>query len=533
MSARFLSLASLLFACGETALVDPDADLRAALRIVRATRLSLEGDPHDYVFARLAGDAALRLPVTLSLSTPAGRIAAPTENVRWAPCGAQACAWLTTAPSGEFELIAERPELDFSDRRALEDLALGPYSLDAGAIESNSRAGGVLGDPASEWLIDQDAPELGREWEVIASEGPCNEIPGPSDDGWSLAPPSFSIIVSFDAEGLACVSLRPRLPRASRAILWRTISASAVAARYDATFTPPVTAEPILYATLFDLELPQRCSNVVTSVQRAVARVAAQISQRDAAHPKVIDLGTFDIGTPGELCRQSNAPFDDRAVARTILARLAQELEPSRRGQVVLIYVNNLDLSPSFEKVLSMNFLASRLEGLSTDPGPPVAEHDRPEVDAHVVAIAEPSPAQAIGGELTVAFGSTEDPSFEPAILAGFGTFWPFRTSTHDPSIVIPLRTSPERPISYFTVCQSESFIEPVGDPAGLVFRALPELGPAFRTSVPDQIGIPNHSFVATTVRLTWEGCEAFCDRPVQGRPDGPAWLEGLACSLE
>ncbi|MBI2373272.1 MAG: hypothetical protein HYV07_04670 [Deltaproteobacteria bacterium] len=522
-------------ACGQTSLVDPDADVRGGLRLLSASTLLGSGETHGLVYASFVGDEALTRPIVVSVGSSDGRVVIPRDRTSVARCGREsACALAIVDASLEVaELYVEDPELAFIDHAPATPVTVGGLEVVARAVDGSRRVEAVVVDPVSEWLVDRGAGALTRSYEALTARSSCGATPAPDDPSWVRGFSPISVSADF-TDGLACLHLRPSDPPGNASIVSRTVLASADVRSYVEAFAPPIIAEPLAFAVLLDLDLASeaRCVEAKSSIESALFRAATAISSADPRHPAIVELGHYDLSSPEAPCRQQPELLGGRAISNAILDRLFAGA-PDPTIPIVVVYVNNLDLGLSFGKSLAISELVQRLRGVPAAEGLVEPDARRLPRDVHLVALAEPTAAESIAPELAIPLGSTEDPSFLPTIRGGLAELWPLVTAVHDPLAPIPLDGSGELKPELFAVCPAASAVVSAFGRLvnGFVFEPDPDLGPAIAIDFQSPRGVPDARFLPPFVSITWEACFGRCDRAAEGATTPGSWSGGQACS--
>ncbi len=526
-------------ACGDTILIDPDADWKASLVLREARRFTIPGDARDYVFVRIP---TRRRPedLRLSLLGAEGRFELASESVIWTDCASGSCgAW--TGPGGlpagldRIELASAR--LVHVHARSLSVEALGPYGASLVPIAANRRLEITIDDPirrvlASPELVPDEDPEVPprfvdpfpRAFDAWLGAGGCGPEPAPDDEAWTALPAAAAELeLRFEPgpDASTCVAIRPRAPGSGPAVLRSRVRPAAVLEGFERLYAPPVVRGPVVWRTLFDYEIPtaERCEAAQRFVEATIAE-AADAATEGAAATERLGLPPVQIAVrEGVRCRQTeDRSFDANAVADEIEAELQQRFGPEREAHVVLVFASNLDLPLPDALRSAVRRTASRLAG-------------REGRRVSLVVIGPESVGASLDASARIEVGAIEEPEFRAAIVEALLEHWPHRTELHAASTVVPLGDA-EAVARYagFRVCDASHEVEPLGTPlGGGAFAPGPD-GPALRVALPVQRLVPSADFRPSVVRVRWQGCAERCDRPPPRAPEGTPWWGGGGC---
>jgi hypothetical protein len=547
---RAAGILFLAFGCGKVVFVDPDADLEAKLQFGVVERLIVDGDPRVYFHVRIASREAIDR-VELSVSSPAGVFALPTAGAHRQACGrGETCLSVALGPGipdDADEIALAVPSIGHRAVAPIVVRRLERHAVHAEAKDQNTRASITVVDPirrlyadAEEVIdIDEDGNETVREtlllfprtFDVLVHRGPCRGDVEPNDTGWratSNSPFDTDIELSEGDDPLACAQIRPALPEHGAPVAFTTVSPRAEVVSFRHTYSPPVESSPLVYLPFFDLELPnaERCMEAENLIQDTLAEAATRIAQREEEGAEILGLPPVQIAEKdGVPCRQTNDRFfSPDAVSAAAVAALAEEFGPDRRVRILIVYAQNLEIGLS--PLLDQNF--NDLVAGFAYPGSPY--------QTFIFSIAPDAVLGTLEVSRQVAWLATEEPSFRETITTVLSEIWPFRSSIHTPTTVVPLLPSSEiARFSYYRICSSRPYdVRAVGTPAsnsdGRV-RVVPPEGPGFQApSLMPQTLVERSSFIIDNLVVEWQGCERLCDRPAPGGDPRVPWLDTPDC---
>jgi hypothetical protein len=531
-------LLSITTGCAQVAFVDPDADLKAQLVIEEAQRLTVTDDPRVYFFVRIRGRAGEDL-IRLSASGPDGAFALPLDDALRQDCGVgQRCLSITLPPgipSGLTALTLEAPAIGHRDTTQIEERNLNAYQLVAEPLAGNEQVRLQINDPIraafpnTELVDGERQVELfPRKFETIWRPGPCGDPFDATADTWKEAaalPVTLSATFSEDEDPSVCLGVRPNAPDGGDTVATRTVGARAVITTFDHTYVPPTESSPLVYLTVFNLELPSeaRCTEAQAQVSAAIRDAAIDIAASLEGAP-VLELSPLDLADlDGEPCRQ----YDEPSLAADILfdrirADVETEYGPTRQVRAVIVYVTNLRIE--MPEGLSQDFAQLRNQFDLSDT-----------MRDFVVAIAPMEAHEGLDTDETLPWLATEEPTFRTSIRSLLATSWPFKTMIHSQNTIVPLTGEDDATrFQYYRVCQaSVGALFPLGEPLPDANALIPPpSGPAYRVDLPGQTLEPAIDYTSPIIALRWQGCEALCDRPPPSALPGndTAWLLQEGC---
>lgn len=503
--------------------VDPDAALKARLRVLSARRFAVDGDPRTYLRVVVGARAGLKTARLRARTESGDRALLPLGGQTRAPCRTDATCFEIVAgpgllPPATDAVELEVPALGHRSSGPLTQARLGPYAIEAEAIEANETLRvRMTRDPIAERLADEPAegaPPFARGFEAAVAPGPCGAAargPWREVEGFPA-----DVDAALDAGGRGCVAVRPRRPPGGPAVALRTVRARALVQRFRHVYQPPEVAAPLVWLVLFDLELPSpsRCRRAQEALRDAVDRIAREIAAEERRPPPALGLSPVEIAVDdGVPCRQPEGrSFDPEAVAR----RAAQELEaaslPASEVRLLLIYATNLAArSPGVVNVLVDLEDALAARGLG---------------GSYLVAVGPEIAVTGVGAEGRIPWVSTLEPAFADALFEVLGRAWPFRSVGLGERAVVPLTdASSARAIEAFRICDASADVEPLGARVGTRAYRPVDGAPAYRVRLPPQRLVESAAFERPIVEVTWESCRGLCDRPAPGRPRSSTWL--------
>ncbi len=526
--------------------VDPDAELKAGLKITSAHRFVVEDDPRAYFHVRIGTRQGIDL-ISLSVSNVTGVHRLSLEDAHHQFCGdVETCIslFLPPGPPLDAERIAlEAPSIGHRHEQGLNVERLGGYALEGAAIDDNRRVSVTLDDPIRSFLGGTDvAREYDEDGELIAERvielfprtfdhvltlGACSGPESAAHPGWKPSSNNPFVATSSFSAGLdpeTCASVRPSLPRGGAGVAALTIRARAVIERFSHAYAPASEISPLVAIPLFDLEIPneERCSAAQNLVRAAVLDAATEIAADEMNGAEVFLLESVQLATKdGLLCKQADdRTFDALNVADDIRTAITERFGPERRVRVVLIYASNLNLEVPFSLGLSLQLL--RTELMSSAP-------DRSQV---TVAIAPDRPALSVSPDRSMPWLASEEPAFRTGIKQLLQSMWPFKTMLHNAETLVPLIEEEARGrYAAFRICSSSHLVQAAGTkhPESNVFYTGPE-GPGYRVDLPPQILVESASFDLPLVTVEWEGCVELCDHTAPKGVDNTPWERTEAC---
>lgn len=518
----------VLGACGDVTFIDPDAPLKAQLRVESAVRYAVERDPRTYLRVEVPARRGLEGARLLAVGPGDVAFALPLEGQRIAPCRAASTCFELVLGDGVLDGAERvRLEVDRLDHRAegrLVEERLPPYAVDAEPIAENTRAQILLArDPIGARLASEAAVfglvPFERTFEVNLTPGACGPTSGATFATLSRFP--AEVEARFDESQLACVALRPALPPEGPVVATRTLAARAVARRFQHTYDPPVVPAPLVALLLFDLEIPNpsRCLRTEEDLEATVTELALSIAESDGRGAQVVALPPVELADAGGArCRQRQGPsLSPASLAASVLEALDRAVGLGTPTRILIVYANNLAIeSPGLASALPLFREALAAEGVGT----------------YLLAIAPETTPAGLGADDRLPWVSTLEPAFRNNLAAALGRAWPFVSVSHTPSTVVPL-ADPEmaRGLAAYRVCRSEPRVSPRGRPTGRNAWVPGAAGPSYTVALPPQALVPAFAFVRPTVEVRWEGCYALCERPGPGRPPETSWLEEDNCS--
>lgn len=499
---------------------DPDALRKASLEMLRAELISVADDPRLYFHLEFAGQDSAFETIRVAIDN---RVI-PRSRLQISPCNSLqgTCVQAILDEGAEAATVsAYFPDFDVRVQRPLSTVRVGPYELDAEALLGNTEARVLFrSDPVQQHL---GGSLFHRGYELALRRGACG-APFEEQAWQSVRQLPLDVPVVFDENELACVGVRPIVPKKGPEVAQITFSARALVRSYRHLFTPPVVAEPLVYAILFDLEIPneERCLQTQTTLEQMVSEVGRAVSEVNPQRPRVVALPSVQIAElDGVRCRQTNERrlFSD-LVSQNLASAIQAELGPDAVVRPVLLYVANLPLVPPPDLRESLSDLVERL-------GP------RPGIPAYFVAAAPESVVQSlasVNGEL--AWTSALETEFRNRLESVLSEAWPFFRTLTSGLAEIPLtdELSLEGLVAW-RVCSAPPVVQPIGDAVGqLTYLVSASSPPAFRAFLTPQLWVPSSLLVQNVLEVRWEGCYGLCDRPAPGGSTEVSWLTQESC---
>lgn len=525
-TSRFiLTFALAVSGCGDVRLVDPDAELKSRLMVVRAVAYSLEGDARSYLRVEVSSRSGLDGARLFAIEDESVFELPLGGQVR-APCGADStCFELILGPDILLEtkqIRMEVPGLALVREGLLRHRALGAYQVDAAAQVGNDHLEiQLVADPigqelSGEGIVEGRAP-FERRFEVSVEPGPCD---GRAAGAWiPLRTLPDAVPVTFDDTQLACLSLRPVRPQEGPPVASRTVMARAVVRAFRHVYTPPSTPSPLAFSVLFDLQIPSpsRCRLTQDTFIETVQRAALRISDEDRRGAPVVRLPSVQIArSEGEPCRQlADRRIDAVSVANELITSLHREIGIQEPARILLIYATNLNLPLP-------RGLLDDIEQLAHLVAP-----------SFIVSIGPEGVINSLASEASIPWVSTFEPAFEDAIAGLLGQAWPFVSVTHSLGTVIPLGDEATiQNLQGWRLCAPLPNVSPVGTLLNAETYAPTGPGPAYTVELPEQRLVASRIYRPPTVEVRWEGCFGLCERPGPGQPEDSSWLEQNTCTL-
>lgn len=530
MRARWIGAVALLAGCGNVVFIDPDATLKDELIVTDADRLRVDGDPRSYFHVVIGTRQGLDL-FQLAASGPEGTIALPLADAHQQPCGTdETCFSFTLGPGVPDDLqdvALDAPTLGHRSSRRLRVRTLGAYQLDGAARSRNEQILMTVVDPIRTFFrgADEQIQLFPRELEAVVRPGACGEPIDVFDPGWTTVTTlPFTLTATF-SEGLdpsACIALRPAEPAGGGATASRTIPARAVVTTFTHTYAAPTELSPLVYMPIYNLELPssERCSEAQMLIASALREAAAQIAADEAEGTDTLELDPINLANKdGIPCRQLDDPrIDDDVVGGRIEAQIRERFG-DRRVRVVFVYVTNLQIPMPMNLEVDLQNLREYFR-------------TRGSIRDFMMAVAPEQAIRQLNTDDMLPWVATEEPSFRDSILAILAGLWPFKSAIHSPATIVPLVGEAEAGrYRYYRICTATPPVTALGAPVeGTTVLAPPPEGPAYRVDLPEQILERAPLYVAPSVQVQWEACEALCDREAPDGNPGVPWLMDFGC---
>lgn len=504
----------LLAGCGEVGLIDPEADLRAALTLGGAVRLEVLGDPSTYVLAE-SRVVDLPRPYLLWLEGPDERVVVPTTSIHETRCDDDRLCWVLTLPALGFtpdELVLDVPSIRHESRAPI---ALVPAAPRAVQLDPRSSGLGLeiaIADPLDEAVAERRWPWR-RAYDLRVTPGACAAPAADDAPGWLRAQPARTLVPVAADTWPVCFELRPREPVGAPAWV-RTVDPVARVDTFDHAYVPPLERAPLVWRILSDLQLPSEaaCARSEARVEGAIAAAAEALAAGSGEPLTVYGLPTLRLAlADGRPCQQApDRRLDVAALRAELDAQVIARFGDTTRVRTLVVYVTNLDTEPP--------------EGLREDFGRLMATDETASLRRLALVSISP-PRGAVGPALsTIDFAAATEPAFAAAVLDGLRGVWPFGTLIHTAQTRIPLVPPDARDrYRYFALLSASAPVVPVGQRYAGVF-VPDDAGPAYTVPLEPQLLEPAASTSRPQITVSWSGCRDRCGYPARARSPAP-WV--------
>lgn len=505
--------------------MDPQGILRESLTLRRAQIFSIEGDPRVYGQVVLDGsEAEAGVEMRLAVRAEGAERLLPMGSAVVSSCGSDALcsrgAWARGLLEGAEQIVVSFPDLEHRLLAPIQARNLGAYELSAEVLSGNEAVRISLVDPLEGSLGGDDLDPWRRRFEVASFPGGCT---GELRGDWEPVlkwPAEVSLRLSGDLSG--CVAIRPEGDSDGPAVAIETVGARAVKRRFTHVYRPPSQPAPLVWAPIFDLEIPgeARCRRTLAALSEAVEEEALAIAREDRRNAPVLGLSPLETAIlDGVPCRQADGrAFDPVEIAQNWEAELQAIGSEGLPLRVLIIYATNLAL----ELPSHLRSLFERLSGELVARG----------IAVEWIALGPEAALQGLETRDAIPWVSTLDPAFRDAVAGLLGRRWPYESILHTPETVVPLTTALDAEgLVAWRICSSSPIVEPLGVPVGTGAQAPVEGGPAYRIDLALPLLQPSAEFRAPVVEVEWEGCYAFCDRAPPGRTPDSSWFTRDSCS--
>lgn len=397
------------------------------------------------------------------------------------------------------------------------------FSIEPLAVDNNVAAKARLDD----WFARNGIPlRRSFQWALIdRSTSDTDDCPTDPIDQWDRLENRVDLPQGW-RESTPCFAVRPdRRDRPGTEIRRPLIKAPMLFAD-DIERLIPEIKHPTLVAFLVDLEIAsdQRCEDAVQSIRQTIFD---ELDERDTAY---VDLGIHRPIAFGQAeysgCDQSDSaryPVDD-----ILIAADEEAAHFERPTTLVVVYLNNLELEPSMDKMIDLQPLF----------GPPEPGFAQPDGDPHIFtwSIGANTINFLFPWQHTSPWSALEDENFLPSIENTTSHYFPLRSADFGlgDSISLPAPEASDSPKS-FRLCtfspDPHSVRIPPSSPLTYSGDTWPWPGqgqPELYFPIEPQNFVAYDAFRETRVTGIYEVCTMHCENPFLST-DGniyPSWRD-------